>query len=242
MLDLLGRALLSPIDYHHYLYRHKLSFKERINEGNGVFSFIFETDHSFTWLAGQHGVFRLPNESITGKSWRAFSVASSSYENVVKISTNILPKPSDFKAKLQNLNVGDLATINGPYGEFHTKQNDGQLIGIAGGIGITPFRAILYEIANNHLSGTSLELIYAGKNDYFTYKDELDRFADHPAIKIHYVNTPEEVNQQIDILTNHYKNTAKYFISGSPGMITAVKNTLKSKGIKRIINDPFKGY
>ncbi len=242
MLDFFLRALLHPIDYLGLLIKHRVSFIEHNDEGNGTHSFIFESKTPITWKAGQHSVFTFPNKKITGKKWRAFSIASSAAEKQIRITTTIPDKPSDFKQKLQELSLGDTIVMHGPFGEFHTHTNGKKIIGIAGGVGITPFRAIAYEIANNINTNSELELIYAGKNNYFAFKEEFDGFAAHPQITIHYVNTPDEVNAKIEDMVNRYANSAMYFISGSPGMIAAIKKHLRELGIISIINDPFKGY
>jgi len=132
--------------------------------------------------------------------------------------------------------------MRGPFGEFHLNNTQKHVVAIAGGIGVTPLRAIMIEIANDLHPDVTIELIYAGKNGYFTYHDSCQDFCQHPNISITYVNTPEEVNAAIDTAVEKYKNTASYYISGSPGMIGAIKKRLRDAHIKRIVNDPFKGY
>lgn len=241
MNDLWKRALRHPLDYSGVLHRHTITFKHSVDEGNGCVSFIFERPENLRWRAGQHGVFHLPTKGVEGKQWRAFSVASSSYENEIRITTLFPPEPSDFKKKLATLQPGQVATIHGPFGEFHPKPGT-TMVGIAGGVGITPFRSIAYEIANNYLKNVALTLIYAGKNDFFAFKHDFDVFVNHPNINVIYVQSPDEVNREIELATNHLKNKATYFISGSPGMIESVRQTLRTHGVKRIVNDPFKGY
>lgn len=177
---------------------------------------------------------------MQGKKLRAFSIASSQHENEVKIATIISNTPSDFKQKLFALEPGEEILLNGPFGEFHVAPGT-TMVGIAGGIGITPFRAVAYEIVNGHIDAT-LTLIYAGKNNYFAFKEEFDKFANHPNITVIYVNTPYEVNAEIKQVVSFLKNKATYYISGSPGMIGAIRKALTEQGVKKIINDPFKGY
>jgi len=242
MWDFLFRAILRPNSYWGILKKHELTFSHRIDEGNRVYSFIFETDKPLTWSPGEHGVFSFPQKKIEGKSWRAFSIASSEIEGQIRIATNIPDLHSDFKDKLLNLSPGDKISLRGPFGEFRVSKNTKQMVGIAGGIGITPFRAIMYEIAKNKLEGVNLHLIYAGKENYFTYEDKIHNFSNHPNIIVEFVNTPDEVNAKIDSSVQKFGNHAEYFISGSPGMIKAVQMRLKKQGIRKIFNDPFKGY
>jgi predicted ferric reductase len=242
MFDFLLRALRSPMDYYGIFKKNTLVFRECIDEGNGNFSFIFDFQAPIKWKAGQHGVFTLPDQNVSGKTWRAFSIASSAIENEIRIGTTIPPAPSDFKQKMLDLNPGETIDMHGPFGEFHLNNCGKHIVAIAGGIGITPLRAIMVELVNDLHPDVTLELIYAGKNNYFTYNDSCEEFNDHPNVSITYLDTPEEVNTAIDQPVNVYRNTATYCISGAPRMIGAIKKRLIKAGIKKIITDPFKGY
>ena len=241
MFDFLLRAFTHPRDYITMFNKRTLVLKEIIKESENIYSFIFEIKKPFSWKAGQHGVFYFPHTKISGKTWRPFSIASSSEEGVIRIATIIKENPSDFKRNLLLLTPGDTLIMNGPFGEFHTSKEIHQVVGIAGGIGITPFRAILKDISLGVIANIKITLIYSAITDY-TYKDEIDVLIQHPSIVVVYTKTPEEVNQALDAQVQLHGNSASYFISGSPGMIGAIKKTLKEKGIKKIVNDPFKGY
>lgn len=240
MLDVIVRALRDPLDYLPVINRRTVVLQGMKQESEEIYSFIFKPKKPFTWKAGQHGIFMFPNIKIQGKFWRAFSIASSSQELVVRISTIIKDEPSDFKRKLKAMAVGDELIMHGPFGEFHTSNKIGRIVGIAGGIGITPFRALLKDIASGVITHTDITLIYSAVT--YTYKEELDQLASHPCITIVYTTTPEEVNAELQSQIEKVGNSASYFISGSPGMIGAIRKKLKDAGIKNIVNDSFKGY
>lgn len=242
MWDFLLNACKHPIDYFGIIKTNTLNYSHRFDEGNGYYSFVFKTNKPISWRAGEHGVFTMPNKVINGKAWRAFSIASSESEGEIRIGTNVPAEASHFKANLMAMKPGDEITMHGPFGEFHLHRNTKQIVGIAGGIGITPFRALMHEIAHNKITNVKLDLIFAGRENYFTYESEIRNFSEHEMIDTIFVNTPDEVNATIDKLVAEFGNQAEYFISGSPGMIGAVKKTLQQKGIKKIFNDPFKGY
>lgn len=241
MFDFLIRALTHPHDYITMFNKHVITLTQIIQESPTIYSFIFTHRKPLPWKAGQHGVFYFPHTKIVGKTWRPFSIASSSHEGVIRISTIITNTPSDFKRQLQLLTLGDTLMMNGPFGEFHTSKETHQIVGIAGGIGITPFRAILTAISLGIITDTKITLIYSAV-DMYTFKEEIDTLAKHPSIEVIYTNTPEEVNGALDAQVALHHNSAHYFISGSPRMISAIKKSLKEKGVKKIVNDPFKGY
>lgn len=244
MWDVLMRALRHPLDYLPIINRRTLVLQEIIQESEEIFSFIFKPKRPLRWKAGQHGIFMFPLRSgsrISGKSWRAFSIASSYHEGVVRISTIIKQEPSGFKDRLRALVPGDELIMHGPFGEFHTSKKICRIVGIAGGIGITPFRALIKDIASGVIAETKLTLIYSAIGTY-TYKEELEILAKHPSIQIIYTATPDEVNAELSQLVVTHGNSASYFISGSPGMINALRGSLKNKGVRHIVNDPFRGY
>lgn len=240
MLDVIVRALRDPLDYLPVLNRRTIILQEVIQESEEIFSFVFKPKKPFTWKAGQHGIFLFRNTKISGQPWRAFSIASSAQELVVRISTIIKDEPSDFKKHLKALSIGDEMIMHGPFGEFHSSNKICRIVGIAGGIGITPFRALLKDIASGVISYTQITLIYSAVTH--TYREELEALTKHPNINILFTTTPEEVNAELETEIRKSGNSATYFISGSPGMIIALRKKLKDAGIKRIVNDSFKGY
>ncbi len=241
MFDFLIRALTHPHDYITMFNKHVITLTQIIQESPTIYSFIFTHKKPLSWKAGQHAIFYFPHTKIAGKVWRPFSIASSSHEGVIRISTIITNTPSDFKRQLLLLTLGDTLMMNGPFGEFHISNEIHQIVGVAGGIGITPFRAILTDISLGIITDTKIALIYSAVDTY-TYKQEIDMLAQHPSIEVIYTKTPEEVNKALDAQVALHQNSAEYFISGSPRMIGAIKKSLKEKGVKKIVNDPFKGY
>lgn len=242
MLDFLIRTLRNPLDYLGVVHMHRLHLIRIEQESDQIFSFIFTIPDGLSWRPGQHGVFWFVRDRIKGHNWHAFSIASAPDEKVLRITTIIPDKPSEYKQILKALEPGDTITMQGPLGEFHVHHDMKRAVGIAGGIGITPFRAMLHAIHNGQYPGFHITLIFSAMHNLYTFKNELEQFAESPQIDIIYTETPDEVNAALDAQIQACGNDAAYFISGSPGMISAIKQRLLDKGMTRVINDPFKGY
>lgn len=165
MIDFSLRALRHPTDYLGVLKWHRVKLVRTEHCVENIYSFVFEKPPGLSWKAGQHGVCWFFDEHLEAGRWRAFSIASSAYENELRIATIIPETPSAFKQKLNALKPGQHIWLQGPFGEFHASEKT-QLVGIAGGIGITPFRALAYEVAHKHLPDVSLTLIYSAQNEY----------------------------------------------------------------------------
>ncbi len=243
MLDVITRALRHPIDYSGILRSTDLEFIEKIDEGDDVWSFILRADKLPSWKAGQHAIFTLPGKPVEGKSWRPFSVASAPSEGVIRIGTIIPPEPSSFKRYLAALAPGDTVRMHGPYGELYLRPGMKRVVGVAGGIGITPFRSIIADLDHTK-NDARLTLIYSAKETH-AYQAPLDDWSrQNPNLDIVYTDAPEEVEAELEKQTALHQNDADYLLSGPPGMIEALRQKLRSLGIRprRIHNDPFKGY
>ena len=142
-----------------------------------------------------------------------------------------------------SLQTGDPVRMFGPYGELYLRPNMKKVVAVAGGIGITPFRSIIADMANR---GNNIEfhLIYSATAEH-VYKAELENWkAKLPNLKITYIATAEEVAAELEKQVTLQHNTAHYMLSGAPKMIEALRGQLQSLGVfaKNICNDPFKGY
>lgn len=91
--------------------------------------------------------------------FRAYSMANHPAEgNIVKLNIRIATPPWDrAKKKFMNVNPGicssyvfsrkpgDKVTISGPYGEFHIKKTQKEMMYIGGGAGMAPLRAMIFH-------------------------------------------------------------------------------------------------
>src|SRR3989344_4540247 len=244
MFDVILRACRNPILYGGVRRITPLTLKEKIHETGDIYSFIFTAANLPSWQAGQHSIFTIPARPVEGKTWRPFSVASSPHENEIRIGTIVSAEPSSFKHHLSTLNPGDKIRMFGPYGELYITKKMRHVVGVAGGIGITPFRSIIADLAKNP-TDTKLPLIYSAREGQHAYRGDLEKWREqNPNIEIIYTTTPEEVNAELAKQVEAYKNDAHYLLSGPPNMIEALCSKLSESGIAKdhVLNDPFKGY
>jgi len=172
-----------------------------------------------------------------------FSVASAPSEGIIRIGTIIPPEPSSFKQRLIALQPGNVIRMFGPYGELYIKPSMSKVVAVAGGIGITPFRSIIADMADMD-NDIDFHLIYSAKASH-VYKAELENWKlKLPHLKITYTTTADEVNAVLLKEVTEGGNNTHYLLSGAPGMIEALRRSLQEQGVRsgRIINDPFKGY
>ncbi|HKL11943.1 MAG TPA: FAD-dependent oxidoreductase [Clostridia bacterium] len=194
------------------------------------------------WLPGEHGVFTIPGRKTEGKKWRAFSVASIPEEGFLMIGTRTGTRISGFKKQLIGLENGDELNLRGPFGWFLLRDDYSPLVMIAGGVGITPIRALLMELGKGN--NREVEVVYSSGPGYL-FEDEIKLIAEKdPRIKLNFMKGRDETREKIYEITKRFKSDAYYYVSGNPKMVKETKNLIKGEGIKggRVINDPFYGY
>ena len=76
------------------------------------------------------------------------------------------------------------------------------------------------------------------------YKDELDRIANNTSINVTYLDSRNDLHQEIDKFTSLYKNNGKYFIAGPKSMVDSVSTYLQNNNVSKrnIKKDAFFGY
>ena len=130
-----------------------------------------------------------------------------------------------------------------PIGYFYTKNQKPRLF-IAGGIGITPYRALIKNLLLNSAGMSDDILLYMDGREEFIYTEELEEATRVSSITTKYLVKRENLNKEIEEFATEHNNEAEYFIVGAKSMVNAIETLLKSKGIKKmnIIKDTFVGY
>jgi len=220
--------------------KRELFFLERYKETEDVYTFVFDKEEDLTWKAGQYVLFSITHKKIKN-STKPFTVASASKENIVKITTRIGDNPSDFKKAMLELRQGMKIRMAGPVGSFYIKENKPSLL-IAGGIGITPFRSIFKQIeAEWHGVEKQIKLLYINSNKLYLFKDE---FTNNSLISVTYLDSRDDLYQEINKFITLYRNDGQYLIAGPKEMVDATSAYIQNNNIskKNIKLDSFFGY
>ena len=223
----------------------KLTLRTIKPEAGDILSFIFTPERTLRWQAGQylHYTLNHPQPDDRGVQ-RYFSIASAPHEKLVMLTTRFAPKGSSFKRALKKLQPGDVIDAGEKGGDFVLDHRRKKFVFIAGGIGITPFRAILLALAH-HRKPLNLQLLYASRNPDFPYRKELATLQKrHPGFRIDYVVSPKKLDEKT--IARLVPDLAKpvFYVSGPEPMVASVDQALKKLGVtkQRIKNDFFPGY
>ena len=197
---------------------------------------------NFNFSPGQFIFIKFIN-GFPGKEEHPFTISSILKDNCFSITVKNL---GDWTNKLMQINIGDKASVDGPYGVFsYTRiQKEYPLCFIAGGIGITPFLSMLNYIYDNNIK-RKISLIWQArkKEDLFALKiikEIKKRIPNFTFISILSREKDWEGNNgrmdyefinNLDFIKNRIQ--ADYFICGPNDMLRDVIKHLKRSAVKK---------
>lgn len=213
--------------------RHRFRVANLVDEGPGVVS-IYLTGRDldrFPIRAGQYIIVRF----LTDGWWRAhpYSISAQPNGQWLRLTVKAL---GDDSARLRDLRVGTRAVVEGPYGNLTTDGNatDRTLL-IAGGIGVTPLRAILEELS----AAAPVTLLYRVRDEAdLVFKRELDLLAQRSGTLVHYLVGPRpkgDPGGPLDAATiaRLVPDTAarEVYLCGPSGLMTTAAESVRALGV-----------
>lgn len=176
-MGLLGAAVTAFYLYHKFgrlvqLNRCAFVVRHLRHPVTGVVQLEFgsRSGRAFVHRAGQFCYLRIWSKRC-GIEEHPFTISSAPGSAALELTIKTL---GDYTARLGGVEPGALAFIDGPYGRFTPAPNQGPLLFIAGGIGITPFLSILGEWQQHPItqpvilvwSGTTTAELFAAEQFY----------------------------------------------------------------------------
>lgn len=197
-----------------------------------IYALRFKPARLFSHTAGQHGFFMVPGT----RKIKPFSLASAPEDGEVMIATQVR-HTSSYKQALARLKPGDTVRLLGPVFRFVLRPHATDVVFLAQGIGITPFRSLLRHIEQAKLA-VHTTLIHVEQSEPI-FGDETKALADDAT----YPTSREAYSAQLQQTIGQHP-AAVYYLSGSTDFIRSTNAQLTSAGIpyRRIKYDWFLGY
>lgn len=213
----------------------------------------------FTYEEGQHANFELLDAPEAGDEGadRTFSFASAADDrDRFMIATRV--RDTAFKQRLEELPLGKEVRVQGPGGRL-TLHEDGSrpAIFLAGGIGVTPVRAIVEKATRQGLPHP-IRLFYSNRTPAATaFLDELATWErDNPRFRMvatvtreHDDPWPHETGRiDEEMLRAHLDEQelegAAFYVTGPPGFLEGMQSLLDDTGVEaeRVHTEQFYGY
>ena len=205
-------------------------FVDRWEEDGGVTAFAFRPDRPFPHIAGSHAIFFLPQGGR-----KPFTIASAPEEGDLVLATT-LASGSRFKRSLGALTPGDRIKMRGPIASFTLRGSAPEVLFIAQGVGVTPFRSLL-----RHLSagGAAKDTTLVHVAPAHAFRAETEQLATRSC----YPTDAEQFRLELKQAA-HERPDATCFLSGAPAFVAATATLLTDLGIPRrqLRQDKFRGY
>lgn len=238
--------------------KYTLTLIKRQEVAEGTLAFYFDKPAGFVFKAGQFVELTLvdPPETDSEGDGRAFSLASAPSESHLMVATRM--RDTAFKRVLRAAPLGTGMQIEGPFGNFILHNDSTRPAAfVAGGIGITPFRSILFRAAEEKLPHRLL-LFYSNRRpEDAAFLGELQRLqAENPNYSLVSTMTgtkrapyvwPGEGGRITKEMLVKYLGDLKgpiYYLAGPPLMVGAMQQVLNSAGVNDddIRSEEFAGY
>ncbi len=226
---------------------YQTEFIKRIPRTTTANSYRFARPEGLTFTAGQYMLVDLGGELVHPLSLSDCPEESGFIEFTKRMTGSL------YCRRLEALALGESISVKGPDGIFTLGAAGGNLIMIAGGIGITPIRSILKSHARQAGTHCRVTLIYGNNDkDDIAFRKELEdlQLPDYKLVHVLANATGMEgadhgfITAEIIARESFGRENATYMISGPPGMVAAIKGALATINIpeKHIRTDVFQGY
>ena len=146
----------------------------------------------------------------------------------------------DFTKRIPQLRVGTRVWLDGPFGILTTEScRAGSVALYAGGIGITPLRALAEEFL---AAGIKVILLYSNRNQScIALRDEVEQLAREKGLTLHYIFTQDPAwtgehgrwdAARIQRLVPDYL-TSEHYLCGPPPWMDLLEKLLRQLGVPR---------
>ncbi len=192
------------------------------------------------FIAGQYLTVLLPGmEPAEGKS---YSISSAPHEDLLTLTVK---RMGSFSEALLALSAGESLTTSTPYGFFYPEEDDlGELVFLAGGIGITPIWSILKDLENNKDSRPRY-LFYSNQTEReVVFKKEITELSqrgDGSLLCSQFITREQPSSDECvgrrmcgeDVLRDLImRETATFFVCGSSQFTRGMWQELKNGGVR----------
>jgi len=193
------------------------------------------------YLPGQFAFLRLRSEGIAREE-HPFTLSSSpSRPDGIAFS---IKASGDYTGTLAEVSVGARADVMGPFGRFsHVLCGEGDLLLVAGGIGVTPMISMIRHLADTE-PDRAVTLLWGNRTEAdIVFREELDQLAERmPSLRVVHVLSRQEdwtgETGRIDAallkrVLSERERAAHVFLCGPTPMMRDVRRALRQAGVPR---------
>jgi predicted ferric reductase len=210
-------------------FRYRMRVAEVVSEGPGIVSLQIE-GRGLERLRAEPGQFFLWRFLSRGRWWAShpFSLSAAPTASSLRITVKDL---GDFSRRLAAVRPGTRVLAEGPFGVFtdRLRRRDKALL-VAGGIGITPIRALLEE-----MRGDVIALYRVLRDADVIFREELARdprvrvvAGDHATPEGAHLLSPDHLRELVPDVAER-----EVYVCGPPAMTDAIARNVRAAGVPR---------
>src|SRR5947207_1674265 len=209
----------------------EIALRRREQVAEGTIAFHFDKPAGFSHQAGQNALFTLGEES------RAFTIASAPHERELMIATRM--RDSAFKRLLGTAQPGTKLEMEGPLGVMVLHEDASRpAVFLAGGIGITPFLAMVRDAARRQLPH-QIVLFYSNRRPQdAAFLAELERLQGPKFRLVTTMTAAPDWRGERRLISRELLaedvpdlRAPIYYFAGPPGMTISVQGLLDELGV-----------
>lgn len=215
-------------------FRHRMRVGEVISEGPGVVSLTI-VGRRFDRIKVRPGQFFIWRFLSKGFWWAPlpFSISAAPDGKTLRITAKALGNHSGL---MEQLSPGTKVVAEGPFGVFtDASRTREKVLLVAGGIGITPVRALLEE-----MEGDIVVLYRVVADADLVFSNELEHLAATRQITLHYVIGDHQTPEGRELLSpKHLRELVpdmaerEVYLCGPNAMIDVLQSELRRAGVPR---------
>ena len=224
--------------------RHRFTVQAVRPEAQGIVSVLI-SGREFDHLRAEPGQF-FRWRFLTRELWwqsHPYSLSAMPQPDLMRITVKAR---GDHSGSLARLKPGTRIIAEGPYGAFTPSLTGRRVLFIAGGVGITPIRAMFAALPKRMSGGITL-LYRASHPRDVVFSRELNAIASDRQAALHYLIGSREQLGYDPLDANHLQRTVpglhryEAYVCGPTGMTQAAVNSLVAAGIpkRRIHHESF---
>jgi ferredoxin-NADP reductase len=233
-----------------------LTLREKIQLTPDTYEYVFSSDKRMQFRPGQYLEWTLSHSNPDSRgNRRYFTIASSPGADAIRLGVKFYNPGSSFKNKLLAMQPGETIMAGQLSGDF-TLPSEGNIVCIAGGIGVTPFMSMIRD-AMLKKKPVDITMLYANRTrEDIAYRDVLEMAREQLGVSTIYtlsaataepLGTYERSGRiSAELIRNEIPDftARRYYISGPNSMVVAFEKLLSEIGVpsSQIVVDYFPGF
>ncbi|MCL7475543.1 MAG: FAD-dependent oxidoreductase [Methanosarcinales archaeon] len=228
----------------------KFQITEIIDRTTNVRSYRFDRPPDFLYLPGQYVMVQVENNG--NMIQKTFSLSSSpTEEGYLEITKKFTGH--EFSDALKAREVGDELGLDGPRGSFILNEQEKNIVMLAGGIGVTPFRSMIKYSMDRDLDNTIVLICSNRTEEDIIFSDEFRSMMRSGRLSM--VLTCTRPSDQWKGICGRIDRTmiqkevtdllqSLFYICGPPSMVQSMREPLEEMEVpkERILFEDFYGY